>query len=402
MTPLALAWRSLTRQPARAVLGIAGVAVVGALLFDMLLLSNGLQVSFRQLLDSVGFDVRVTATDALPGSGPMIPGGAATLRELTRLEELSEVVGFRFGRAEATAQSGEEIRFEWIGVTGSARNTWTILEGHDLDPAPHPEALPGVVVNRGLATLLDVAPGDVVPLRGACAGGDSALPLTRVRVIGIAEFRFEDRDGRTVLSTLDVLERACDVEDSGALDLLVAASAADVASAAAVEAVRRLRPELHSFSNGQLVDRLEVSNFSYFRQVSFALSTITLCFAFLLTCTLLTVSVNQRLGEVAGLRALGFARRRVVADLVCEMALLVGAGGLLSLPLGALFAFMLDSILRDMPGLPARLHFFVFQPRALVLHVLLLATTGAVASLYPVYLTVRLPIAATLRKETVS
>ena len=50
MTPMGLAWRSLTRQPARAVLGIAGVVAVGALLFDMLLLSRGLVLSFEELL----------------------------------------------------------------------------------------------------------------------------------------------------------------------------------------------------------------------------------------------------------------------------------------------------------------------------------------------------------------
>ena len=41
MNAIGFAWRSLVRQPARAALGILGVAAVGALLFDMLLLSRG-------------------------------------------------------------------------------------------------------------------------------------------------------------------------------------------------------------------------------------------------------------------------------------------------------------------------------------------------------------------------
>ena len=52
MKSLAFAARSLVRQPGRAALGILGIAAVGALLFDMLLLSRGLVVSFRHLLDS--------------------------------------------------------------------------------------------------------------------------------------------------------------------------------------------------------------------------------------------------------------------------------------------------------------------------------------------------------------
>ena len=68
MNAIGFAWRSLVRQPARAALGILGVAAVGALLFDMLLLSRGLIVSMQDLLDRGGWDVRVSAGD-LPGSG---------------------------------------------------------------------------------------------------------------------------------------------------------------------------------------------------------------------------------------------------------------------------------------------------------------------------------------------
>jgi len=401
MTPLAFAWRSLTRRPARAALGIAGVAVVGALLFDMLLLSRGLQVSFRDLLDSVGFDVRITATDALPGTGPLVPDGAGVVQRLPGLAEIEEAVGFRFGQAEAPDHPDDEFSIQLIGATGRARETWKVVAGEDLR-FDDSTTVPAVLLNRRLADALRAVPGQTVRLRGACRSGTSALPPAQFRVAGIVEFRFDARSGITALMTLEEFARTCDYSVPGNLDLILVRSAPGVASSRGVEAVKRAHPDLHVFSNRQLVDRLEVSNFSYFRQVSFALSTVTVFFAFLLTTTLLTVSVNQRLGEVAGLRALGFARRRIAADLICESAILVGTGGLLSLPLGGLLAVQLDAILREMPGLPERLHFFVFQPRALLLHAVLLGTTGLLASLYPVYLAARLPIAATLRKEIVS
>jgi ABC-type lipoprotein release transport system permease subunit len=65
-------------------------------------------------------------------------------------------------------------------------------------------------------------------------------------------------------------------------------------------------------------------------------------------------------------------------------------------------AVVLDRILRQMPGIPERLHFFVLEPRTLVLHVALLSATGLLAALYPIWLAARLPIAATLRREIVS
>ena len=63
----------------------------------------------------------------------------------------------------------------------------------------------------------------------------------------------------------------------------------------------------------------------------------------------------------------------------------------------------LDAILTRMPGMPATLHFFVFEPRALWLHAALLAVGGRWAPrIYPMWLVARLPIAATLRDEVVS
>jgi putative ABC transport system permease protein len=169
-----------------------------------------------------------------------------------------------------------------------------------------------------------------------------------------------------------------------------------------VTAINRRRPDLRAYSNEQLVAQFNQNGFAYFRQISFVLSSITLGFAFLLVATLLTVSVNQRLSEMAALRALGFPRRRIAATLLWESAWLVGVGGLLALPLGGLLAIELDRILRTMPGLPERLHFFVFEPRAVVQYMALLIVTGLGAAAYPVWVAARLPIAATLRREIVS
>ena len=67
-----------------------------------------------------------------------------------------------------------------------------------------------------------------------------------------------------------------------------------------------------------------------------------------------------------------------------------------------MLAVALDRILREMPGVPARLHFFVFEPRTVLLYAALLGATGVLAALYPIWLAARLPIAATLRREIIS
>ena len=55
-----------------------------------------------------------------------------------------------------------------------------------------------------------------------------------------------------------------------------------------------------------------------------------------------------------------------------------------------------------MPGIPLQLHFFVFEPRAVVVHIALLTATAILAALYPMRIVARLPIAATLRNEVIS
>lgn len=404
MTPLGFAWRSLTRRPARAALGVAGITAVGALLFDMLLLSRGIVVSFRELLDATGYDVRVTATEALPTLGPRIAAGAETVSALRALPELRDVVPLRFGAVEpACAGQADDEPCHPIGLIGTDSRSggrWRILSGNDLPQGGLPEP-PAIVVNRNLARTLAVAPGAALRLR-ARHDGSSVLPPVEFRVAGIAEFPFDTGTEWTAATTLSAFFRVTGEEHVDEVDLILAASDPSQGADAAVLAIRRLRPDLYPFSNAHLIARFQTTDFSYFRQIAFVLSTITLSFAGVLVASLLTVSVNQRFAEIAAMRALGFSRGRVVAELLCESALLVGAGGLAALPVGGLLARQLDQILRTMPGIPERLHFFVFQPRAVVLYLMLLAGTGLLAALYPVYLAARLPIAATLRKEVVS
>ena len=167
-------------------------------------------------------------------------------------------------------------------------------------------------------------------------------------------------------------------------------------------AVADALPELYIFTNQDLLDEFQRVGFWYFRQISAVLATVTFVFGFLLISTLLSVSVNQRVAEIATMRAIGFSRRRIVADLVCESAILVGAGGVLALPIGGVLAVVLDDILRAMPGLPLELHFFVFETRAVAVHTGLLVLMAACAAVYPARLATRLPIATTLRDEVVS
>jgi len=406
MTAWGLAWRTLVHNPGRAVLAIGGVAVIGALLFDMLLLSRGLLVSFRDLLDTAGYDVRVIAREGSPVHRSPLAGAPSLADAIRRMPGVQRVALFRSGSATAMTPGHEDTA---VGVTliGSTETStggaWDIVKGSPLPPTVAPgEPIP-LVVSTKLADILGLAPGSPLRLRVSLGGSASALPSLDCRVAGVGAFQFEAEDFYTVATTMAGFAAARGVpggEDEA--DLVLVASAPGAGPEATVKAIAALRPDVRVYSNAQVVEQFNDRAFTYFRQISTVLSTMTLVFAFLLVATLLTMSVNQRLGEVAALRALGFPRRRIAANLLCESALLVGVGGAAALPLGGVLAIVLDRILRSMPGLPERLHFFVFEPRTVMLHAGLLAATGFLAALYPIWLAARLPIAATLRREIVS
>ncbi len=214
---------------------------------------------------------------------------------------------------------------------------------------------------------------------------------------GIAEFPFDAVGERSIAGPMAALDTACGgtVHDESDVILAISAGAPDAAARAMVEA----RPGLRAMTNTDVLGRLQQTGFSYFQQISAVLGTVTFTFALLLIGVLLTVSVNQRLGEIAALRAIGCTRARVVAGVLAESAVMVGSGGLVSLPLGAALATGLDRLLTGMPGLPAAMHFFVFDPAALAWHGLLLLATAVGAAAYPMVIVARLPIATTLRNE---
>ena len=405
MSALAFALRGLRRQPGRALLGIAGIAATGALLFDMLMLSRGLVVSMERLLESTGFDVRVTATTALPPAGPRIADAVGLARSSAQLPAVEEAVPMRIEEGEVAVR-GEPVRMTLLGADVSRRRPWTLFAGGDLGASLSGQRAEGtgqepqLVVNRALWDELRLAAGSRLTVRGACAGGASAPPLT-FTVTGAADFPFDEVSERTAVTTLAALERTCGDRTAGQADMVMIASRPDRGAEQAARAVRELRPDVEVVTNEQLVARFQQVEFSYFRQISAVLASITLFFGLLLITVLLSVSTNQRLGEIAALRALGFSRQRMSADVLWRAALLVGAGGMLALPLGFGFSVWLDRLLKTMPGIPANVHFFVFELRTLAIYLALLAITIAASSLYPVAIVGKLPIAGTLRNEVV-
>lgn len=391
------AWLRVRREPGRLALGVLGVTAIGALLFDMLLLSNGLLVSFRERLDRSGFDVRAIASDSPVIAGPPIDNASAKIAALRRVPSIAAVQRVRIGSADVAGASVSR-HVTIAGVDLSAPAPWTVLEGgiSTIDvPSP-------LVINRNMSRVFRLTTGSSVVLNGRCGAAARPLPVNAT-VVAIAEFQNDATDALTAASSAPLVAALCGESESDEADmLLIRSSPAGGGPDAAAAAVRTAFPALHALTNDQIVDRFSRVEFSYFRQLSSVLTAVTLFFGLLLIAVLLTVSVNQQLGEMAALRALGFSRARVMAGVLCESALLIGIGGAAAIPIGGLLSLWLDDILRSLPGIPADAHFFVFTTHAVFVHAGLLGAGAVLAAIYPMRLVAALPIAATLRREVVS
>jgi putative ABC transport system permease protein len=174
---------------------------------------------------------------------------------------------------------------------------------------------------------------------------------------------------------------------------------ADVEAARA--AMEREVRTVSAISTATAIEQVE-TRLSYFRQLAFILGSVSLVVGFLLVTTLVTVSVNERLGEIAVLRAIGVARLHVVEQILIEGTAIMLAGAVAGLGLGLITARYLNSILAAFPGLPEAIRFFLFQPRDAWIALGLLTACGILAGIYPAWRGASSPIAGTLREEAVA
>jgi putative ABC transport system permease protein len=115
-----------------------------------------------------------------------------------------------------------------------------------------------------------------------------------------------------------------------------------------------------------------------------------------------TVSVNERIGEITVMRALGVSKAHVVQQIVLEGVVITLSGALVGLALGLATARYLNGILASFPGLPVAIDFFLFQPKAVWTSLGLLSLSGIAAGVYPSLRAASLPIATTLREEAIA
>jgi putative ABC transport system permease protein len=404
---LFLALRTLARQKTRTALTVLGLAVSTALLYDMALLSGGLRVSLARVLDRIGYELRVLPKESLPFSSEAELENASVLaRDLAAIPGVADALPL-YGRrvyvspAEARGGAARGATATFALGLDTERD---VMASVDTGRFPRPRdagagAPMDIVLNHVLADSLGVGVGDTLLVSAAldAVTGGAAAP-ERAVVSGLATFRLDLE--RQLTTTLRLADLQAIVGDAGRdrASFLLGRLEPGADAERVVARFRTLHPEVDAASVAGLLERTR-GQLSYFQQFSLILGSVSLIVTFLLILTLLTLSVNERQGEIALLRAIGLRTRRVVQLVVLEglaFGLLAAAPGI---AIGSLASRGLDGILARSPGLPPALSFFEFTPGALLRTLALLVATAALAGAYPAYLAARTNIVATLHRE---
>ena len=391
----ALALASLIRHRARTVLAVLGVAVAAAMLLDMVMLATGMRESFRDLLLAQGYEIRLAPKGTLPfDTDATIPGVSAIITRLRSnpdIRDISPVLGASI-HAEA---HGRNYTGAVLGIDPTVQGDYQFLSGRDVATRD------AIVLNDFFLKELGARVGDTLTVStGYDPQTRTSSGQRRLVVSGRAKFIYGAADQAASAvrrETLEAMNPA--TKDRASLFMVRVGKGAD---AEAVRAwIDRELPNVNAISIATAIAQVD-ERLSYFRQLAFILGAVSLFVGFLLVTTLVTVSVNERAGEISVMRAIGISRTHIVQQVVLEGVAISFLGALLGLGLGLVTARYLNTILSAFPGLPMAIDFFLFQPKSAWSALGLLVLSGIVAGVYPAWRAGSLPIAESLRREAIA
>jgi putative ABC transport system permease protein len=394
MSGFSWAVKALIRQRLRTGLAVIGIAISAAMLLDMVMLSGGIEKSFAELLLARGYQIRLTPKGTLPFDTEATLDRVSSTLERLRNDTAIVSAGAVLGTSVYGRKGDSLVTLVGYGIQPDAQGIYQVERGRDL--TPHDTI--GVLLSTPAAGLLGAGVGDTVSLVGRLDPQVAVEGIRRQLVVrGVVRWVYDYRGQPSVGTVLPVMQALAGGPDDRASLLLVKVGN-DAAAPAVAARLRDEFPRLEVYSVADLV-RFFKQRLVYFRQLSYILATMSLIVTVLLITTLLTITVNERLGEIATLRAIGIGRSTIVRQVFIEGAVLTVIGAALGIMLGLVTARYLDGILTSFPGLPSAFSFFVPRQESLGAAALVLVVTGSLAGLYPAWLASRAPIAATLRSE---
>ncbi|MCP5321286.1 MAG: ABC transporter permease [Pseudomonadales bacterium] len=257
----------------------------------------------------------------------------------------------------------------------------------------------GVELGQGVATALQLAPGDFVTLVSSTP--DGAVNSLEFEVIGTFRTFSKDFDGRAVRIPLAAAQEL--LYTDGAHGIVVAL--ADTALTDTVAAT--LRAQLPA-ADYELKPWYELAEFyaktvDLYRRQFGALQLIVLVMVLLSVGSSVNMTLHERTGEFGTLQALGQRRWRLFRLILAENLLLGLLGAALGVACGVLLAWLISRIGIPMPPPPGSnvgyTAFIRIVPAVLALGFTIGAASTLLAALLPARRITRVPVVDALRQN---
>src|SRR6202140_1789122 len=294
------------------------------MLLDMVMLATGMRESFRELLLSRGFEIRLAPKGTLPfDTDATIPGVSAIIATLRRNQDIREISPV-LGASIHVLTGNRDVSGSALGINPIVQGDYELLSGRDVKT---PDA---IVANDHLLGQLGARVGDTLnvatgydPQTRTYSGQRKLVVTGRVRFIYGASDQSSGAMRRGTLEAMNVQSR-----DRASLFMVRVRSGADAEQVR--DWIEKQLPNVTAISIATAIAQVD-ERLSYFRQLALILGAVSLFVGFLLVTTLVTVSVNERAGEIAVMRAIGVSRSHVEAGGVLDRDAISFPGRLLGL-----------------------------------------------------------------------
>ena len=318
---VSLIFKNLTRRPFRTTLTLLAFATAIAAVVSLLGVAHGFTESFADIYESHSVDMVVSrqgSADRL--SSAVNQSYVAQIAELPGVARTSGVL--------LETLSLEEQDVYGIPAMGIAASSWLLDDYQFRDETDDRDAPRSIMLGLHLAERVGAQSGDHVSLfeepylvtgvfksQSAWENGSMIVPLDQLQAL-------TDRSGQVTYINV-VLDPS--VDRAGAAKL--------------IDTIHQLDPKLSALTTGDFVStdtRMRIA-----RAMAWMTSMIALVIGAIGTLNTMMTSVIERTEEIGILRAIGWPRRRVVAMILMESAVMAILASVLGCALAVLLTWSL-------------------------------------------------------------
>ncbi|MDQ3822844.1 MAG: ABC transporter permease [Actinomycetota bacterium] len=399
---IAVALKGLVGRKLRATLTAFAIVLGVAMVSGSFILTDTIGKSFDRIFsDSYeNADVIVSSKEATSTVGaaeaPAFP--ASVLDEVERLDSVAAALPSVEDRARLVGKDGDllasadgSIAFGVDGGRSEALNPLRLLEGE------WPGGAGEVAIDTGTADGEGFRVGDSI---GVVANG----PVRDYRISAIVQFGSSASLGGTTIAVFDLETAQALFEKRDGLDAIQVAATEGVTADALAREIRPLLPETARVRTAEAQAAQESkdtrSGLGIIQYFLLAFGAIALFVGSFVIANTLSITVAQRVRELATLRTLGASRRQVLWSVVLEGAVIGLLASVIGLFLGLAIALALNELLAA-AGIDLPSGGLVFGTRTVVVSLLVGTGIAILASLRPALRATGVPPIAAVREGAV-